>query len=294
METAFPDATADDDVAALLRITLTYLWRHRRLPRLDDPTLFTELVQLRKLRDRDRRMPAMADKVAVKALVADRLGRDWVVPTLWAGGLLPTRSRWSGPIVVKSRHGCNQNLFLPDGGGATWPAVRARAAGWLRKSYGGWLDEWLYTQIPRGALIEPFVGAAGKLPVDYKFYVFGGRVSHVQVHLDRAHHHRWVVHDPDWVPLAASAPRIARPSALSEMIAAAEEIARDMDFARVDLYQPCHQPLFGEVSFYPGSGLDAFDPPALDAIMGALWLRAGGHRLVGRDAALPTGAALIV
>jgi len=53
-----------DDQAARLRITLTYLWRHRRLPQLDNPTLFTELVQRRKLRDRDPQMAAMADKVA--------------------------------------------------------------------------------------------------------------------------------------------------------------------------------------------------------------------------------------
>jgi hypothetical protein len=279
MGTVFNDATADS-VAALLRINLTYLWRHRRLPKLDAPTLFTELVQLRKLRDRDMRMPAMADKVAVKALVGERLGRGWVVPTLWDGDLLPARSCWAEPIVVKSRHGCNQNLFLADGGAADWTAVRARAAGWLDRSYGGWLDEWLYTRIPRGVLIEPFVGVAGQLPVDYKFYVFGGRVSHVQVHLDRAHDHRWVVHDRDWTPIANGAPRIARPSALAEMIEAAEELARGMDFARVDLYQPGARPLFGEISFYPGSGLDPFDPPALDAIMGALWLGAGGHRLI--------------
>ncbi|MFC3581140.1 ATP-grasp fold amidoligase family protein [Sphingomonas hylomeconis] len=291
METVLPGI--GDDAGALLRINLTYLWRHRRLPNLADPTLFTELVQLRKLRDRDLRMPAMADKVAVKALVAARLGRAWVVPTLWHGTTLPEQSRWTSPIVVKSRHGCNQNLFLPDGGAADWPAVWRQAAGWLGASYGGWLDEWLYTQIPRGALIEPFVGTDGQLPIDYKFYVFGGRVSHVQVHLDRAHDHRWVVHDSDWVPLANGAPRLPRPSALREMIAAAEELASNMDFARVDLYQPGAQPLFGEVSFYPGSGLDRFDPPALDAAMGALWLRAGGHRLVTRQPA-PTAIEVAV
>lgn len=278
MHTALSSAAAIDHAAALLRVTLTYVWRHRRLPDLDDPQSFTELVQLRKLYDRDARMPAMADKVAVKALVAERLGRAWVVPTLWAGERLPDRSRWSRPIVVKSRHGCNQNAFVQ--GGADWPAVRARTARWLRSSYGGWLDEWLYAHIPRGVLIEPFVGVGHRLPIDYKFYVFGGRASHVQAHLDRGIAHRWVMHDREWTPVTNSAPRIARPSALRDMIAAAEEMARGFDFARVDLYQPAAQPLFGEISFYPGSGLDRFDPPGLDAELGALWLQAGGGRLV--------------
>lgn len=278
MDIAVPATCQSDRAVALLRINLTYLWRHRRLPNLTDPRLFTELVQLRKLHDRDVRMPAMADKVAVKALVAARLGRDWVVPTLWAGERLPERSRWAGPIVVKSRHGCNQNAFVQ--GGAEWPAVRARAARWMRSCYGGWLDEWLYAHIPRGALIEPFVGVNHRLPVDYKFYVFGGRVSHVQVHLDRGREHRWVMHDRDWTPVANGAPRIAPPSAFEDMVAAAENMAQGFDFARVDLYQPAAQPLFGEISFYPGSGLDRFDPPGLDLELGNLWLRAGGDRLV--------------
>ncbi|MEN2785215.1 ATP-grasp fold amidoligase family protein [Sphingomonas qilianensis] len=282
MDTAFPDRVADTDAAALLRINLTYWWRHRRLPKLSAPTLFTELVQLRKLHDRDRRLPAMADKVAIKALVADRLGLEWVVPTLWAGGSLPMRSHWTQPIVLKSRHGCNQNAFLQDGGAADWPATRARAARWVRSSYGGWLDEWLYTQIPRGLLIEPFIGAAGRLPVDYKFYVFGGCVTHVQVHRDRGGDHHWALYDPDWAMITPGGAVTPRPSALREMIAAAEALAGGFDFARVDLYQPAGRPLFGEISFYPGSGLDRFDPPEMDGAMGALWLRAGGHRLVRR------------
>ena len=58
------------------------------------------------------------------------------------------------------------------------------------------------------------------------------------------------------------------------MLSAAEELAHGFDFVRVDFYQPAEQPLFGEISFYPGSGLAPFDPPELDAAMGRLWLHA--------------------
>jgi hypothetical protein len=58
------------------------------------------------------------------------------------------------------------------------------------------------------------------------------------------------------------------------MMAAAEEMARGFEFARVDFYQPGEHPLFGEVTFYPGSGLDKFDPVELDEVMGGLWLNA--------------------
>ena len=106
----------------------------------------------------------------------------------------------------------------------------------------------------------------------------GGEATHVQVHLYRGGRHRWVVHDRHWRPIAPGAPAIPRPSALGAMIDAAEALASAFDFARVDFYQPAAQPLFGEISFYPGSGLDPFDPPELDAEMGRSWLRVRAGR----------------
>ena len=63
-------------------------------------------------------------------------------------------------------------------------------------------------------------------------------MTHVQVHLDRAGDHRWVVYDPDWTVMTPEAPIIPRPSALKAMIAGAVEMAKGFDFARVDFYQP--------------------------------------------------------
>ena len=235
------------------------------------PTLFTELVQLRKLYDRDPRLSDLADKVAAKSFVAERLGAEWIVPTLWSGDRLPLAPPWPSPFVVKSRHGCNHTLLVRDDR-EPWAILRQRAHRWLARPYGGWLDEWLYREIPRGLVVEPFIGAGRDLPVDYKIYVFGGRAAFVQAHVDREHDHRWVVHDRGWRPLDADAGAIARPSRLDDMLGAAEALARGFDFVRVDFYQPGDQPLFGEMSFYPGSGLDPFDPPELDVIMGGLWL----------------------
>ncbi len=62
--------------------------------------------------------------------------------------------------------------------------------------------------------------------------------------------------------------------ALKRMIVAAETLSAGSDFLRVDLYEIDGKPLFGEMTFYPGSGLDRFDPVALDTELGAHWLRA--------------------
>ena len=265
-----PVIASDARMLARLRIQLTYLWCHRRLPRLDAPELFTELVQHRKLFDRDPRLPLLADKVAVKAQVAASLGAEWVIPTWWHGEDLPARPVWPVPFVVKSRHGCNQRAFVRSAD-HDWRALRRRARRWMASSYGGWLDEWLYTRIPHGLLVEPFVGEGGVLPVDYKLFVFGGRVAFVQVHLDRERAHRWVVLDRDWRAMVAGGEVPPPPATLPAMIAAAEVLGRGFACVRIDFYEVAGVPKFGEMTFYPGSGLLPIDPPELDAIMGALW-----------------------
>lgn len=276
---------------ARLRIPLIYLWRHARLPDLASPQRFTELVQLRKLHDRDPMMPQLADKVGVKQLVADRIGQDWIIPTLWHGPALPERAGWPRPFVVKSRHGCNQCAFVRPGDATRWRALRRRADRWVRNGYAGssWLDEWGYRQIPRGILVEPFIGAGGALPIDYKLYVFGGRVAFVQVHLDREHRHRWMVFDRDWRRISCDrGDNPPPPPSLARMIEAAEALAGRFEFVRVDMYDVGGRPLFGEMTFYPGSGLDRFDPVGLDIDMGQLWLAARSSsrpvpRLCGPD-----------
>lgn len=256
------------------RVHLTYWWRHRRPLSLAEPRLFNEWVQHRKLYDRDPLLPPLADKVAVKAHVAGRLGPEWVTPTLWHGPSLPAAAPAPAPFVVKARHGCRQIAFVRDA--ADWPAVRRRARRWMRGRYGYWLDEWAYAHIPRGLLVEPYLGQGPVLPLDYKCFVFGGRVEFVQVHLERATAHRWIVMDRRWrrVSPATRDPDPIRPVTLTRIIAAAEELARGHDFLRTDFYEVAGRPLFGEITLYPGSGLDPVVPPALDHAMGDHWRRA--------------------
>ena len=265
-------------LAIRARLHLCYGWRHRRRLRLARPRLFTDWVQHRKLHDRDPRLPGLTDKVAVKALVAARLGADWVTPTLWHGRALPQRPPGPLPLVVKARHGCGQVAIVRTP--ADWAAARDRARGWATARYGYWLDEWAYAAIPHGLLVEPCIGSGRVLPIDYKLFVFGGRVEYVQVHLDRATDHRWIVMDRAWrrVSPATGDPDPTAPVSLDAMIAGAERLGQDHDFLRIDLYEVDGRPRFGEVTVYPGSGLLPVVPPALDRRMGELW-RAARERM---------------
>lgn len=276
MDTALASLPSRRNIAlSRIRINLTYLWRHGRLPDLDHPQTFTEHVQHRKLHDHDIRMPPLADKLRAKDIIGDRIGAAWIIPTLWHGAELPHRTEWPMPLVVKSRHGSNQYAFAFDAQ-ANWSSLRRQTERWMKQEYGFWLDEWIYSQIPRGILVEPFIGEGRQLPVDYKFYVFAGRVEYVQVHLDRGGRHRWILFDRQWQRVSAVTPDADPPPPITlvHMIEAAEELSRGFDFVRVDLYEVGGHPYFGEMTFYPGSGLDPFDPVSLDTVIGEHWTRA--------------------
>lgn len=55
------------------------------------------------------------------------------------------------------------------------------------------------------------------------------------------------------------------------MIEGAEALGKTFDFVRVDFYDVGGVPRFGEMTFYPGSGLDPFNPPQLDELLGDHW-----------------------
>jgi hypothetical protein len=152
----------------------------------------------------------------------------------------------------------------------------------LARITAGWLDEplfrdrgeWVYSQARRLLIVEEFLGS-GQPPVDHKFLVFGGRVELVQVDTGRFGEHRRRLYSPDWTPVdvveaVAPGPLTPPPDSLQEMTKVAEALGADFDFVRVDLYDVDGEVWFGELTPYPGGGLDPFDP-VLDRVLGSYW-----------------------
>jgi hypothetical protein len=258
--------------SARARVTMIFLWRHGRLPKVTRPELFNEWVQWRKLYDRDPTLAALTDKLHAKSLAAERIAPALVIPTLWFGKRLPDAAPWPLPFIVKANHGCRQ--FVVVRCADDWANAKREARGWLTRTYGKWLDEWHYRSARRAILVEPFVGPEHGLPVDYKVFVFGGVAEFIQVHLGRGADHRWMYFDRRWGKLSGSgADQVERPMWLAEMLDAAERMAAGRDHLRVDFYEVGDGFRFGETCLFPGSGLDPFEPASLDQVLGRCWTR---------------------
>jgi FPC/CPF motif-containing protein YcgG len=68
------------------------------------------------------------------------------------------------------------------------------------------------------------------------------------------------------------------PSSFARMVEIAEELARGVDFVRVDLYDTPDGIKFGELTNYPGAAVERWEPESVEIELGACWSLPDVHR----------------
>jgi hypothetical protein len=259
-----------------------FFYVHRRFPRVRNPVTFNEKVNWRILRDRREILKWTCDKLAMKDYASNVQGAA-------ANGLRIPRTLWSGTDVreleevelpehwvLKPNHRSGRVFF--GHGPPDIPVLQEIVKDWLQPAEGVNLHEWAYLEARPLLLAEELLGVPGSPPSDYKFWVFAGRVAVVEVHDDRHnddHSLRWYL--PDWTPLEVVSVGYPisvvepEPANFKQMIAIASELGCSFDYMRVDLYNVDGEIFFGELTPYPASGFDRFDPVSFDAELGAKW-----------------------
>lgn len=259
-----------------LRRHLLYLRAQHRLGRLRHPVLLTEKVNWRILVDRREVLSWTCDKLRMKDYARRTAGDLVRVPrTLWAGRDVAELAALApaGPWVLKPNHLSGPVLF-----GAGRPDVqvlRERTRDWLGNRHADELGEWAYGHAERTLIAEERIGG-GQPPPDYKFFVFDGRPVCVQVDTGRFTDHRRTLYDLQWRPLPVlnaypGGEPVPRPRGLPLMLAAAARLGAPFDFMRVDLYDVEGEVWFGELTPYPGGGLEPFAPRHVDHWLGRQW-----------------------
>ena len=270
--------------AALLvryrRLTQHFLKRMRHLPNFAAPVTFTEKIHWRKIFDDDPRFVGLLDKLKSKELVRQRLPWLSIPEILWQGDD-PRQIPFEDlkiPYAVKCNHGCAMNVIVRDPANADRAAIIAEMTGHLAQTYGTRKLERSYAHIRRRVFVEALVGKDQDYnPVDYKLCVLAGRVEYIVVVAFRSTVKNTGHLDRDWRPLDIvqgaidSSLKIPPPKSLARMIEAAEALGGEFDMVRVDFYEEDGEPIFGEFTVYPRSGLLQFDPASFDGELGAHW-----------------------
>jgi hypothetical protein len=252
------------------------------LPHLAAPRTYNELINHRKLYDRDPGLVVTSDKYAVRDYVAERIGLDYLIPLV--GQATDPRDidfhRLPKSFALKLSTGSGLNILVRNKACVDWQAIVKTLQRWMRYSYYSSYREWAYKEfVPRILIEELLEDGSGALPNDCKFHVFNGKVRLVQLHYDRFGKHRINLYNEHFrlLNVAYQWPRTSDPKPppklLQPLMAIAETLAAGFPYARIDLYEHRERIYFGEITHYPGAGLGLFDPPEFDRVLGNLWLR---------------------
>lgn len=236
-----------------------------------NPHTFTEKLQWLKLYNRKPEYTTMVDKYAVKEYVAKKIGEEYIIPTLGVWDK-PDDIDWDSlpnQFVLKTTHGGGGGGVVICKDKTTFD--RASAIAKLKESmasdiYSG-LREWPYKNVPKRIIAEKFMAPekspAPKDLLDFKFFCFNGKVKFFKVDFGRFVEHHANYYSPEGELLEFGEQGlepdpnypIELPNNLKEMISLAEKLSANEPFLRVDLFNVNGRIFFGELTFYPASGM---------------------------------------
>lgn len=251
---------------------------------LDHPETFSEKLQWLKLYNRKPEYTQMVDKYAVKEYVADIIGEEYIIPTLGVWDRVEDIDWDSLPdqFVIKTTHGggslgvviCNDKTSL------NIHQAQKRLKQSLRQDIYTTFREWPYKNVKPRIIAEKYVEVEGHsdLP-DYKFFCFNGEPKYCQVIRDRNTKETIDFYDMEWnhMPFVGLNPiaengetPVVRPLHLGDMINKCRMLSIDIPFSRIDFYVVNDKVFFGEITFFPASGMGEFRPKEWNDTLGSL------------------------
>lgn len=259
---------------------LQYLRSQGRWPDLNNPRTFNEQIQWLKVHYRDPLLKICADKFTVREFVEGQGLPDHLIPLLAVYDNVEALDFASLPdrFILKVSHGSGMNLLCRDKSVFNQQAAREKIRYWMKEDFSLVAREWAYAGLTPRIVCEEFICQRnGEPPWDYKFHCFAGEPRYVQVDYGRFTNHTRGLYDADWNRLPCELEYTlertdsAYPRSLPEMLQVARSLARPFPYVRVDLYEVDQKVYFGELTFYPGRGVERFRPRRFDQDFGQ-WL----------------------
>ena len=257
---------------------------------LNNPRTFNEKLQWLKLYDRNPAYTIMADKAEVKKYVAEKIGQEYIIPTIgvWDRFEDIDFKKLPDKFVLKCTHDSGGLIICKNKTKLDLDAAKEKIEKCLKRDFFYVGREWAYKNVKPRIIAETLMeeDAAGEL-LDYKMMCFNGRVkcSFVCSQRHTANGVRVNFYDTDWkeMPFERHYPRskkiIDRPVSYDSMIQLAQKLSVEIPFVRVDFYEIKGKPYFGELTFYPGNGFEEFVPDQYDLILGE-WIKLPGGVIV--------------
>ena len=263
-----------------LFLKVVFRYRVGYWPDLKNPKTFNEKLQWLKLHDRHPEYTKMVDKIEAKKYVASIIGDKYIIPTLGTWNTVDDIDWDSLPnqFVIKVTSDSGGIVVCKDKTKLDIEKAKAKLKHGWGKNYYDIRKEYPYKDVKPRIIAEQYMeDESGWQLKDYKIFCFNGEPRFIEVDYDRYVGHKLNVYDLDWkfVDFYMTSPNdknveIAKPESLSQMLDYARMLAKDIPFVRVDFYSIYTNIYFGELTFFPGSGMIDFHPRKYDKIVGEM------------------------
>lgn len=281
----FPQAkrnqqTAVEDMAQW-DLVLLYKSIFGVLPRLHPPISFNEHILHRIIYDRDPKLRITCDKLAVRKIIEERVGAEYVVPLLgvWERAGDITWDTLPEKFVLKPSHASGPFAIVDPAVGTTREKFTEAAEEWLSYDYFDRSLEWGYLGLPRRLLAEPFLRGpdGGRVP-EAQVHTFAGKAALIRVLVGiKFSENRigyWFDATGRRVLVRRSKPRTEfdlSDKDRKKLVEVAEAIAHDFSSLRTDFFLTDNGLKINELTPYTNQGMTKWGSLEVDEKLGQLW-----------------------
>ena len=263
----------------------------------EHPQTFNEKLQWLKLYDRKSEYTVMVDKYKVREYIKNKIGEEYLIPLIGV---------WDDPddidfdalpdkFVLKCNHNSGLGMCIcKDKSNLDIKKVKNELRRGLAQDYYLTGREWPYKNVPRRIIAEQYMAEELR---DYKQLFFESAPRMTLVYSERFTKEgvKEDFYDEVWnhlnIPKTTHGEAvfsIQRPKQYELMKRLVENFSEKMSFARIDFYEINEKVYFGEISFSPEDGFEAFTPEEWNLKLGE-WVKLparGGYRLNSDDCSI--------
>lgn len=249
---------------------------------LDNPKTFNEKIQWMKLHNTNPLYSILVDKYEVKKFVANKIGEEYIIPTLgiWDKFDDINFDELPNQFVLKCTHDSGGLVICKDKNQLDIKKAKHKINKCLKRNYYYVGREYPYKNVKPRIIAEKYMENSidGELK-DYKFFTFDGVAEVMFIASDRENSSietKFDFYDMEFAhldftnghPNAISMPH--KPEKFDEMRKIAEILSEGIPHVRVDFYEVNGKVYFGEMTFSHWSGFQPFDPDIWDEKFGYL------------------------
>ena len=256
-----------------------FLYFHKILD-LNNPQTYNQKLQWLKLYDRHDEYTQMVDKYEAKNCAASIIGDEYIIPTLGVYNSFDEINFDELPnqFVLKCTHDSGGVAICRDKTTFDYKAARKLLSRNLKRNKYWSSREYPYKDVKPRIIAEEYMeDESGYELKDYKFFFFGGEPRLIQLDFDRFSGHKKNLYTIQWELLPFSFnyschPEciFPKPNGLEKMVDIARKLSKGIPFIRVDLYNIKGKIYFGEITFFPASGMGKFQPEEWDYKLGEM------------------------